>query len=146
MRSRSATERPIGPATACTASKPGFGPTQIEIQENERAYVRADTPIEPWYETRPWPGLSPYIPQYPDGMRMLPPTSVPTPSAAPSAASKAPSPPEEPPAVCATDQGLSVRPQSGLLLSNAKRVCGTFVLANIMAPAARSVAMTCREE
>ena len=27
MRSRSATERPIGPATAQTASKPGFGST-----------------------------------------------------------------------------------------------------------------------
>jgi hypothetical protein len=71
---------------------------------------------------------------------MLPPTSVPMPSAAPSAASKAPSPPEEPPAVCAVDHGLSVRPQSGLEHSKASRVCGMFVLAMIIAPAAHSVA------
>jgi hypothetical protein len=71
---------------------------------------------------------------------MLPPTSEPMPSAAPSAASRAASPPEEPPGVCAADHGLSVRPQSGLQLSKASRVCGTFVLAMMMAPAARSVA------
>jgi hypothetical protein len=82
------------------------------------------------------------MPQYPEGMRMLPPTSEPTPSAAPSAASSAPSPPEEPPEVCAVDHGLSVRPQIGLQLSKASRVCGTLVLAMMMAPAARSVATT----
>jgi hypothetical protein len=71
---------------------------------------------------------------------MLPPTSVPTPSTAPSAASRAPSPPEDPPAVCAVDQGLRVRPQRGLELSKASRVCGMFVLAMMIAPAARSVA------
>src|SRR5712671_5984334 len=75
-------------------------------------------------------------------MRMLPPMSEPMPSTAPSAASRAPSPPEEPPAVCATDHGLHVRPQSGLLDSNASSVCGTFVLAMMIAPAARSVSTT----
>jgi hypothetical protein len=71
---------------------------------------------------------------------MLPPTSTPTPRAAPSTASSAPSPPEEPPAVCAVDHGLHVRPQSGFALSKESSVCGTFVLAMMMAPAARSVA------
>lgn len=66
--------------------------------------------------------------------------SVPTPSTAPSMASSAPSPPEEPPAVCAADQGLSVRSQSGLQLSNASNVCGTFVLQITIAPAARRAA------
>ena len=41
--------------------------------------------------------------------------------------------------MCATDHGLHVRPQSGLLHSNASSVCGTFVLAKMTAPAARSV-------
>ena len=143
MRSRSTTERPIGPATAGTASKPGFGSGQNEKQEDERVYTRADAPTEPSYGTRPCPGLSPYIPQYPAGMRMLPPTSEPTPSAAPSEASTAPSPPEEPPGECAVDHGLRVRPQMGLELSNASRVCGTFVLAITMAPAARNVTTSC---
>jgi hypothetical protein len=58
-----------------------------------------DAPTEPANATRPWPGLSAKIPQYPVGMRMLPPTSKPTPSAAPSAARSAHSPPDEPPAV-----------------------------------------------
>jgi len=71
---------------------------------------------------------------------MLPPMSVPTPIAAPSMASSAPSPPEEPPAVCEADHGLHVRPHSGFVLSKASRVCGTFVLAMMMAPALRSVA------
>ncbi len=71
---------------------------------------------------------------------MLPPTSVPMPSAEPSAASSAPSPPDEPPGVCAVDHGLNVRPQSGFELSKASSVCGTFVLAMMMAPAARSFA------
>lgn len=75
-------------------------------------------------------------------MRILPPTSEPTPSAAPSAASSAPSPPDEPPGVCAADHGLHVRPQRGLELSKARSVCGTFVLAKIMAPAARSFETT----
>src|SRR5258708_6274826 len=113
------------------------------MREPGKLYTRADAPADPLYETRPSPGLSPYIPQYPDGMRMLPPTSKPRPSAAPSAASTAASPPEEPPAVCAIDHGLSARRQRGLTLSNARRVCGTLVLAITMAPAARSVAMAC---
>ena len=75
-------------------------------------------------------------------MRILPPTSEPTPSAAPSAASSAPSPPDDPPEVCAADHGLHVRPQRGLELSKARSVCGTFVLAKIMAPAARSFETT----
>jgi hypothetical protein len=73
---------------------------------------------------------------------MLPPTSEPIPSAAPSAASSAPSPPEEPPGVWAADHGLHVRPQRGLQLSKARSVCGTFVLAKMTAPAARSVETT----
>jgi hypothetical protein len=97
------------------------------------------SPTAPPYSTRPCPGLRPKIPQYPDGIRILPPTSEPMPSAAPSTASKAPSPPEEPPAVCAADHGLDVRPQRGLTLSKARSVWGTFVLVKIMAPAARSV-------
>ena len=97
------------------------------------------SPVEPTYATRPYPGLRPKIPQYPDGIRILPPTSEPTPRAAPSAASSAPSPPEDPPEVCAADHGLHVRPQRGLQLSNARSVCGMFVLVIIMAPAARSV-------
>jgi len=64
------------------------------------------------------------------------------PSAAPSAARSAASPPEEPPAVCATDHGLHVRPQSGLLHSNVNNICGTFVLAMMTTPAARSVSTT----
>jgi hypothetical protein len=62
------------------------------------------------------------------------------PSTEPSAASIAPSPPDEPPEVCAVDHGLSVRPQSGFELSKASSVCGTFVLAMMMAPAARRAA------
>ena len=42
--------------------------------------------------------------------------------------------------MCAVDHGLSVRPQSGLEHSKASRVCGMFVLAMIIAPAAHSVA------
>jgi hypothetical protein len=64
--------------------------------------------------------------------------------AAPSTATTAPSPPEEPPEVCAVDHGLHVRPQSGFALSKANIVCGTFVLAMMMAPASRSVATTYR--
>jgi hypothetical protein len=97
------------------------------------------SPTEPTNDTRPNPGLRLKIPQYPAGIRILPPTSEPIPSAAPSAASSAPSPPEEPPEVWAADHGLHVRPQRGLQLSKARRVCGTFVLAKMMAPAARSV-------
>lgn len=100
------------------------------------------SPTEPIYGTRAYPGLRPKIPQYPAGMRILPPTSEPIPSAAPSAASSAPSPPEEPPGVWAADHGLLVRPQRGLQLSKARSVCGTFVLAKMMAPAARSVETT----
>jgi hypothetical protein len=44
--------------------------------------------------------------------------------------------------VCAADHGLVVRPQRGLALSKARSVWGTFVLANITAPAARSVETT----
>jgi len=76
-----------------------------------------DAPTLPAYDTRPCPGLNPKMPQYPDGMRMLPPASEPTPSTAPSAARSAPSPPEEPPAVCAADHGLHVQPQSGFAQS-----------------------------
>ena len=100
------------------------------------------SPTVPIYGTRAYPGLRPKIPQYPDGIRILPPTSEPTPSAAPSAASSAPSPPEEPPGVWAADHGLHVRPQRGLQLSKARSVCGTFVLAKMTAPAARSVETT----
>ena len=161
MRSMSATERPIGPATGRTASKPGFGPSNVrqvrkptsrQIKEKEGLTRHANScgvmgitkhsPTAPPYATRPCPGLRPNIPQYPDGMRILPPTSEPTPSAAPSAASSAPSPPEEPPGVCAADHGLVVRPQRGLALSKARSVWGTFVLAKITAPAARSVETT----
>ena len=53
------------------------------------------------------------MPQTPEkwqGVRMLPPMSVPTPSGDIPAAMAAPSPPDEPPGVCASDQGLFVRP------------------------------------
>ena len=42
--------------------------------------------------------------------------------------------------MCEADHGLQVRPHSGFALSKASRVCGTFVLAMMMAPALRSVA------
>ena len=42
--------------------------------------------------------------------------------------------------MCAADHGLHVRPQSGFWLSNASNVCGIFVLAITMAPAARRAA------
>lgn len=100
------------------------------------------SPTVPTYGTRAYPGLRPKIPQYPAGIRMLPPTSEPIPSAAPSDARSAPSPPEEPPGVWAADHGLHVRPQRGLQLSKARSVCGTFVLAKMTAPAARSVETT----
>ena len=84
---------------------------------------------------------------------MLPPMSVPMPSAEPSIASSAPSPvkllalqtetiqwgsipPEDPPGVWSTFHGLSDLPQSGLLHSKASSVCGTLVLTNGTAPAA----------
>ena len=41
--------------------------------------------------------------------------------------------------MCEVDHGLHVRPHSGFALSKASRVCGTFVLAMMMAPALRSV-------
>ena len=44
--------------------------------------------------------------------------------------------------MCAGDHGLIVRPQRGLELSKARSVWGTFVLAKITAPAARSVETT----
>lgn len=44
-------------------------------------------------------GLKPHIPQNEDGMRMLPPMSVPMPRIEPPAPMRAASPPEEPPEV-----------------------------------------------
>jgi hypothetical protein len=94
-----------------------------------------DARTEPAIDTRPVPGLSPKMPQYPDGMRMLPPM----PTAEPSVARSAASPPDVPPAVCAVDHGLEVRPQSGFAFSKPNSVCGTFVLPMTMAPAARKI-------
>ena len=74
--------------------------------------------------------------QNPNGIRILPPTSEPTPSAALAAARSAPSPPEEPPGVWAADHYCTYDPQRGLQLSKARSVCGTFVLAKMTAPVA----------
>jgi hypothetical protein len=93
---------------------------------------------EPAIDPRPAPGLSSKMPQYPAGMRMVPPM----PTTAPSVARSAASPPEVPPAVCVVDHGLEVRPQIGFALSWPNSVCSTFVLEMTMAPAARNVVTT----
>ena len=71
------------------------------------------SPTEPIYGTRAYPGLRPKIPQNPEGIRILPPTSKPTLSAVPSAMSSAPSPPEEPPGVWAADHYCTYDPREG---------------------------------
>ena len=154
MHSRSATERAIGPATTRIASKPGFGSARarkkrvkgskkvgqpVSQKTGGRPTMPNNAPTVPAKDTRPGHGLRQKRPQYPDGTRMLPPRSEPTPRTAPSAARSAPSPPEEPPAVCAADHGLHVRPQSGFSLTRAASACGAFVFPMMMAPAARSV-------
>src|SRR6267142_5093662 len=95
----------------------GLKKSASQSARKETGGATNDAPTLPAYDTRPCPGLNPKMPQYPDGMRMLPPASEPTPSTAPSAARSAPSPPEEPPAVCAADHGLHVQPQSGFAQS-----------------------------
>ena len=154
MHSRSATERAMGPATTRIAWKPGFGSATARTQRLKeskkvgqpvsqtscgRPTMSKNAPTVSVNDTRPGHGLRAKRPQYPDGMRTLPPRSEPTPITTPSAARSAQSPPEEPPGVCAADHGLDVRPQSGFSLSAADSACGTFVFPMMMAPAARSV-------
>lgn len=55
-------------------------------------------------------GLCPKIPQYMEGIRMLPPTSEPTAKGQKPAAMEAPMPPEEPPGVRLISYGLYVHP------------------------------------
>lgn len=60
--------------------------------------------------------------------------SLPNPIAEAFLARTTPSPPELPPLVNAVTTGLCVSPKIGLLHSNVRRVCGTFVLAIRTAP------------
>ena len=61
----------------------------------------------------PTVGFNEKTPQYPVGIRRLPPISEPTPIADPSIARSAASPPELPPHVCAALYGFVVTPQIG---------------------------------
>ena len=66
----------------------------------------------PPLSTRPEVALWPKIPLKNAGMRMLPPTSEPTPHAVPAADTRQPSPPEEPPTVRPVWYGLLERPNT----------------------------------
>jgi hypothetical protein len=79
-------------------------------------------------------GLIPNVPLHIAGIRILPPTSVPTPKIDPRMPSKAPSPPELPPGVTAVLKGLIVRPKTLLCESSAISVCGMLVLQYRTAP------------
>lgn len=79
----------------------------------------------------------PNTPSHIAGTRMLPPTSVPTPSGLPRIATSAPSPPLDPPAVHAMLCGFSVRPKTQLCESRAVSVWGILVLQCSTAPASR---------
>lgn len=59
-------------------------------------------------------GLKPHIPQNEDGMRILPPMSVPIPRMEPPPPMRAPSPPEEPPGVFWRLCGFRLWPNKGL--------------------------------
>lgn len=63
-------------------------------------------------------GLRPYSPSICDGMRMLPPMSVPQPTTEPRKASSVPSPPVEPPGVKSVFLGCVVRPNRGFSVSH----------------------------
>lgn len=62
---------------------------------------------------RPAVGFNPQMPQKADGIRILPPISVPKPRTDPCDAIKAASPPEEPPGVQSGSKGFFVRPKTG---------------------------------
>lgn len=80
---RSATQRPMGPAAGRIASWP-FTPPRRETEKPLRV-IRCGV------------GLNPATPQKCAGIRMLPPMSVPRPRSEPRAATRAPSPPLLPP-------------------------------------------------
>lgn len=69
------------------------------------------------YGTRRVVGRKPQRPQKEEGIRMLPPMSVPTPKIEPFVRMRAPSPPLEPPGVSERFNGLRVRPKTWLSVS-----------------------------
>ena len=63
-------------------------------------------------------GFKPYIPSMWEGIRMLPPMSVPQPTTEPCRASSVPSPPVDPPGVNSVFLGCTVRPNKGFSVSH----------------------------
>ena len=116
----SATVRAMGPTTPIGAKGP------------------AGTGKWPVAGTRPGVGFKPQIPVKCAGTRIDPPPSLPIPPADILAAIAADSPPLDPPAVRSRSHGLSVWPWSLLLVSQAIRNSGVFVLPRTMAPASLS--------
>jgi hypothetical protein len=85
---------------------------------------------------RPNVDFRPTTPQKLAGMRIDPPSSVPTAKGPIPAATAAPAPPLEPPQVWAVDQGLRVTPKSGLSVKPLWANSGVVVLPSRIAPAA----------
>jgi hypothetical protein len=88
--------------------------------------------------------FSPTIPQKLAGIRIEPAPSVPSASGASPAATAAAAPPLDPPALasCAGSQGLRVTPKRGLLVSPFQPNSGVLVFPTMIAPAARTRAVT----
>ena len=82
-------------------------------------------------------GRKPTIPHSAAGIRSEPPVSEPVHRGRRLAANAAADPPEEPPAIKLASKGLPVAPHTGFRLFPPAPISGTFVLARIMAPAAR---------
>src|SRR5262245_35449923 len=87
-------------------------------------------------------GFSPTTPQKLAGIRIEPPSSVPTASGPRPAATATPAPPLEPPQVWAGDHGFGVAPRSGLSVTPLCAYSGVVVLPTTIAPAARRRATT----
>jgi len=80
-------------------------------------------------------GLKPTIPQKAGGIFRDPAQSVPMPSGEQRADISPASPPEEPPVVRLLSQGFVQRPQSRLIVSNERPICGVLDLTKGIAPA-----------
>src|SRR5215467_2085612 len=106
----SSTRRAIGPTVFHSRSSPGTWGTLPSVG------IRS--PV----------GFKPTTPQNADGIRMLPPKSVPKPRGDPPEAISAASPPELPPAEWERFQGFRVKPKIRLVVSGDALISGQFVL------------------
>ena len=91
---------------------------------------------------RPSVGLKPTTPQKAAGIRIEPPTSLPTSTGDSPAATAAADPPDEPPGVLVGSHGLFVRPNSSLTVWMSYSHEARLVFPTMIAPAARSRAAT----